>query len=297
VKKRALWPPVWRARLFDPTSASRILDTRSGTGHSGPIPGGQSIDVKVDGEGPVPSVHVSAAVLNVTVTDTTAPSFLTVWPQGSPRLPTSNLNFSAGQTVPNRVIVPLGPTGEISILNAAGLTDVVADVGGWYTDGTDSSATGDFFTPAPAPMRILDTRNGTCRTGAIGPNSSIKPQVTGAGKPPIPADAAAVANLTVTDTTSLSYLRVFPDVPSSGIGSQMDARRDRAEPRRRQAQSGGAWNLYNQMGSTNAISGRCRLVPAGRDLEGWEHLATRSWSASPVGAGCVQPLAGGGGFP
>src|SRR5579885_2078513 len=64
---------------YHPVTPARILDTRIGTGgFTGPITASHSIDLPVGGAGPVPSSGVAAVVLNVTVTDTTAASFLTI---------------------------------------------------------------------------------------------------------------------------------------------------------------------------------------------------------------------------
>jgi hypothetical protein len=71
-------------------------------------------------------------VLNVTVTNTTAASFLTVYPSDAPRPTASDLNWTAGLTVPNLVVVKLGADGKIALYNLAGSTDVIADVVGWY---------------------------------------------------------------------------------------------------------------------------------------------------------------------
>jgi hypothetical protein len=75
---------------------------------------------------------VTAAVLNVTVTNTTQASFLTVWPDGTPRPTASDLNWVAGQPVPNLVVVDCGD-GAVRIFNATGSVDVVVDVSGWYS--------------------------------------------------------------------------------------------------------------------------------------------------------------------
>ena len=83
----------------------------------------------------MPATGVSAVVLNVTVTQTTAPSFLTVFPTGEALPLAANLNYVAGQTVPNLVTAKLGANGRISLYNAAGSTHVVADVAGWYDAG------------------------------------------------------------------------------------------------------------------------------------------------------------------
>ncbi len=71
---------------------------------------GQTIALSVLGQGGVPASGVGAVVLNVTVTQRTAPGILIVYPDGVTRPNSSNLNFVAGQTVPNLVIAPWAPT-------------------------------------------------------------------------------------------------------------------------------------------------------------------------------------------
>ena len=44
----------------------------------------------------------------------------------------SDLNFVAGQTVPNLVVVKVGAGGQISFTNAAGSTDLIGDVVGYF---------------------------------------------------------------------------------------------------------------------------------------------------------------------
>ena len=73
-------------------------------------------------------------VLNVTAADSPGPdSYLTVYPTGTDRPLASNLNFVAGQTVPNLVIARIGTGGKVTIYNNLGSTVVVADVQGWFT--------------------------------------------------------------------------------------------------------------------------------------------------------------------
>jgi hypothetical protein len=78
------------------------------------------------------TVPPTAVVLNVTVTNPTAASFLTVWPDGSLQPLASDLNYITGLTVPNLVIVKLGSNGAVDLYNAFGSVDVVIDVVGWY---------------------------------------------------------------------------------------------------------------------------------------------------------------------
>ena len=70
--------------------------------------------------------------VNVTVADPTAAGYLTVWPSGTPRQETSNLNFQAGQNIPNLVIVPVGADGKIQLFNGSpGTVHLIADVAGY----------------------------------------------------------------------------------------------------------------------------------------------------------------------
>src|SRR5207244_8213281 len=68
---------------------------------------------------------------NVTATDPTTASYLTVYPAGATQPVASSLNFSAGQTVPNLVLAKVGSAGKVNIFNAAGQAHVLFDVVGW----------------------------------------------------------------------------------------------------------------------------------------------------------------------
>ena len=75
--------------------------------------------------------NARSVVLNVIATDPDAPGFLTVYPGGAPRPFTSNLNYLTGQTIPNAVIVGLGPTGTVDIFTQR-TSHVVVDVVGYF---------------------------------------------------------------------------------------------------------------------------------------------------------------------
>lgn len=85
------------------------------------------------GQGNVPATGVAAVVLNVTITEPTAQSHLTVYPAGESRPLASDLNYVPGDTAPNTVIVKLGSGGKINAFNASGSTHVIFDVVGYYT--------------------------------------------------------------------------------------------------------------------------------------------------------------------
>jgi hypothetical protein len=226
--------------LYTAISPSRVGDTRAGSGQpdQGQTVGPNSIHaVQVSGMGSVPATGVSAVVLNVTVTNPTAgssqaPNFATVFPGGANTPMASNLNFVAGQTVPNRVIVPVGTVsftvGEVWIYNRAGYSDFIVDVGGWFTDASNAGASGAVLT-AVAPSRICDTRPGTgtpCTGVALASNSNLNVMVAGHGGVPsmggTAAPQAVVANVTVTNPSAGSargpnFLTAFPGPANSPL--------------------------------------------------------------------------------
>ena len=199
------------AGLYRGLTPSRLLDTRTSTS-LGPQ---QAATVSVLNRGGVPATGVAAVVLNVTATQPTTGSYLTVYPSDGLKPLTSSVNVAAGQTVSNRVIVRVGSSGQVSIANAAGTVDVVADISGWFTDASDPAATGGRFTGA-GPVRIIDTRGGLggVPRAPLRAGAPLTVQVAGLGG--VPAMSAVVpprsvlVNLTVTDTTAPSYLAVYP---------------------------------------------------------------------------------------
>jgi hypothetical protein len=107
----------------------RVLDTRYGLGAANAKLGaGRALTLAVPG---LPA-GASAVALNVTVTSPTAASNLTVYPGGRSLPGASNLNYVAGQTIPNMVLVQLGPNHTVTFYNRAGTVNVIADVLGYY---------------------------------------------------------------------------------------------------------------------------------------------------------------------
>src|SRR6185436_13459186 len=98
----------------------RIMDTRFGVVGANlkntPLAPQEQLQVQVAGFGGVPSTGATGVILNVTATGPSASGWLTVYPTGVP--PTAaNLNFVAGQTVPNLVVAKLHTDGTIRIAN------------------------------------------------------------------------------------------------------------------------------------------------------------------------------------
>ena len=120
--------------VYVPLGPVRVMDTRNGTGVAkAPVGPGGTVSLLVDGVDGVPSSGVTAVVLNVTATGGTAASNVTVYPDGVTRPLASNLNFAAGETIPNLVVVPVGTDGKVDFYNDDGDVNLVADLAGYYT--------------------------------------------------------------------------------------------------------------------------------------------------------------------
>jgi hypothetical protein len=250
---------------FVPMPPARITDTRLGSLEPNAgmtLTPGSTLDVQVTTAGGVPATGVAAAVLNVTATDTTAAGYFTVFPTGTSRPLASNLNWSRAETIPNRVIVPVGTGGKVSIFNGYGNADVVVDVNGYFTDST---ASGVFFRVLhPETMftqpRILDTRYGTGGVShPLGPASQLVLVVAGRGGVPplgVPSSPQAVVlNVTVANTSAPSALTVWPDGATRPLASDLNWAAGTVIPNLVIVQlgSGGAIDLYNYAGSTDVI--------------------------------------------
>jgi hypothetical protein len=200
---------------FVPVVPARIADTRSGS----PLGPGTTRNIQVTGAGGVPLAGgAEAVVLNVTAARESTAGYFTVFPTGAGLPVASNLNWTAGVTVPNRVIVPIGTGGMVSVFNGLGTADLVVDVNGYFTD---PSATGASFTPL-VPARIIDTRYsspvraGTPLVLTVAGNGGVP--TLGSGTPP----TAVVLNVTVARPSTASFLTVWPDGASTPTSSDLN---------------------------------------------------------------------------
>jgi hypothetical protein len=199
------------AGSFVSLAPARVLDTRSGVGATqAQVPSGGTVHLQVAGQGGVPGAGVPAVVLNVTVTEPTRAGYVTVHADGAGRPTASNLNFVAGQTVPNLVIAPVGSNGKVALYNgSAGTISLIADVSGYYLSGTPTDP-GAFASLAPA--RVLDTRSGVGAPNArVAAGGTVHLQVAGRGGVPATGVSAVVLNVTVTGPTRAGYLMVYGD--------------------------------------------------------------------------------------
>ncbi|MFG2983161.1 PKD domain-containing protein [Streptomyces sp. NPDC048258] len=188
---------------------TRAVDTREGVGTAkGQVPGYGTFGVEIAGRGGVPK-GATAVALNLTATNPRADGHLTAYPSGQAAPATSNLNFTAGRTIANSVIVPIGPDGKITVRNGSWApADVVIDVVGYYTPDSRSA-----FVSAWVPMRMLDTRKdyswGLRKAGPVAGRTYEPMQLEADTTTPV-VDGWAL-NTTVTNTTGTGFLSVTGD--------------------------------------------------------------------------------------
>jgi hypothetical protein len=199
--------PIAQAGRFIPVTPFRLLDTREpGSVHVGALTSGQQIDLDVAALAGLPA-DATAAALKVTVTDSLASGFWTVFPTGTTRPLASNLNVvGIGTTIANQVIAPLS-AGRTTVFAQYG-GHLVVDLVGWFTGNSALPADVGLFVPV-SPTRLLDSREPPL---GLKPGKNRTAQVAVAGVAGLPATGigAVVVNATVTDTTASGFFSLWP---------------------------------------------------------------------------------------
>lgn len=197
-------PPAGTGR-YVAVNPDRTLDTRAGVGSiAAPLGPRETRSFQVTGKSGIPA-SATAVTFNLTVAQPSAAGFVTAFPAGQQRPTASNINFVRGEAIANLVTVPIGSGGQVSLYNASGTTDVIADVVGYY-----GPASGGAAYSALNPERILDSRDGNGTTAdPFGPGETRQLQITGRAN--VPATATAVAfNLTAISPTAAGFLTAYP---------------------------------------------------------------------------------------
>jgi len=233
-------PPTPVAGLaYMAITPTRVCDTRPGNPSdlSGPyaqcngafdqgetLGPGSTLQVQVAGNGyPVPS-DAASVVMTITVTGTTSPGYLTVYPSGTPRPMASSLNWSAGETVANLVTSAIGNSdGAVSVYNSAGNTNVIVDVEGYFTLPSNTTQ-GRFMSMAPEDIcNTNDTASiNQCTAELAWPGSSLSVQVLGSGAIPQSGVSAVALSVSVTDPDQGGYLTVYPQGSARPMASNLN---------------------------------------------------------------------------
>ena len=247
------------------THADSSWSTTDGLyGGAGRLATGETRDLQVTGRGGVPATGVGAVALNVTVTDPAVSGFVTVWPTGTDRPTASNLNFVAGQTVPNMVVVKVGLSGNVSLFTNAGPLDLIVDVMGWFPEASGFTAI--------VPARLADSRfRGATVDGAASGSGRLGlggiRDVTVVGRGGVPADGAAavVVNVTAVRPSAATYLTVWPTGVPRPTASTLNATVGQTVPNLAVVKvgDGGQVSLFNLAGDTDVIVDVLGWFPTG----------------------------------
>ncbi|MFJ8138840.1 hypothetical protein [Streptomyces sp. NPDC096013] len=243
-------PAATHNRLV-PVSPTRFLDTRNGTGAPrARVGAGGIVELKVAGTHGIPATGVTAVVMNVTAVRPTGNGHVDVYPAGQPLPTVSSVNYTAPQTIANLVTVPVR-NGSVNLRNSAGSVDLLADVTGYYAEGSSGSA----LTPV-SPTRFLDTRNGTGAPKArIGAGGIVELKVAGTHGIPATGVTAVVMNVTAVRPTTGGYITVYPDGQSLPAVSNINFPAGRTIPNMVVAPVvNGSVDLRNSAGSVDLLA-------------------------------------------
>ena len=244
----------WFAAGFNPVTPARIMDTRNGAGGITLKPG-ETRELSIQGEANLPNGVIGAVALNITAVNPSADGgYLTVWPTGTSRPTASSLNFVAGETAANSVIVGVGYDGKINIFNPFGSTDVIVDVAGWFDQGFD----------ALRPFRLVDTRN-MPRYRRVGPGDTLTFVPVGVEGVPASGVGAVVMNVTASNPSASGFLTVWPAGQPRPVASSVNFVAGQTIPNAVVSGVGdnGAINIYNDSGDVDVIV----------DITGWFTLS------------------------
>lgn len=183
---------------FTAVAPVRVMDTRVGLGApKAPVAAHGTAVLTVAGVDSVPA-DATAVTLNLTATQGTANGVVTVYPDGTTRPGTSNLNYGGNENVANLVTVPL-VDGKVDFYNnSAGSVDLLADLQGWYA-------------ATAAPETVTQTLAGVA---SVATGGSFNSRATEVGTVDLPAGSylvtlSAKATPIVQGDTSV---QVFPSV-------------------------------------------------------------------------------------
>jgi hypothetical protein len=128
-------------QAFYPLLPGRVLDTRNadGTPREPFKPGDQVRLLSLDQWLPF---GATAAVINLTATDVTGNSVLTVWAPDQAKPGVSNLNLLPGQTSANAAFAPLDGGRATEVDNREGQLDLIVDLAGYFAPAQNACASG-----------------------------------------------------------------------------------------------------------------------------------------------------------
>ena len=230
----------------------RLVDTRPGSGGSGPIKGGtyEAFNLPQLAQQKCTGLNLSSAIsysLNVTLVPSSGPvGYLTIWPDSQIQPVVSTMN-SDGRIKANAAIVSAGLNGAVDVY-VANTADVILDIDAYF--GPSNSSTLQYY--PLTPCRIADTRQ------------TNFPQ--GLGAPPLKAqqprnfpllNATTCFQQVPSGVTVAAYSLNFTAVPHGPLGYLTIWPTGQTQP-----------NVSTLNAPTGAVTANAAIVPAGSQ---WRH--------------------------
>ncbi len=188
---------------FEPVNPVPLYDSRLGP----LLAPGTTVRIPVVTDGRAPAGAMAAA-LTIHAVSSTGGGFATVYPCAAQLPLVSSINVMDASGVTNHAEVALSVDGEVCVYVSTSM-HIVVDLSGWYGAG----ATTEFY--AVAPVRVLDTRNGTGLTGAFYNGVDRALTIAGVnGLPDATVAKAFVAEVTAVTPTASGWITVHPCLPS-----------------------------------------------------------------------------------
>ena len=163
-----------------------------------------------------------------------------------------------------------GPEQDVCVYNSLGTINFILDINGWFGDGSERTPGALFY--AVSPLRICDTRpvgevgySTECTNQILTPGDTLTVPVAGVdGLPPATGSSppvAVIANVTAVNGTSGTIFTLYPAGVSRPLASDLNinASQNVANLGIVQLSSSGAFDLYNDLGTINAVV----------DIAGW----------------------------
>ncbi|MGE0881351.1 MAG: hypothetical protein AB7L13_24380 [Acidimicrobiia bacterium] len=234
---------------FHPLPPVRVVDTRQTNTPAGTT----SINVDMSTIAGVNAAHLAGVAINLTSTGGSGDGYIAAYPTGGSVPATSSVNFLAGKTQPNLVLVKTGTAGRISLVSNVTKVDAIVDIVGWFDDGdATGTSSGYRYQALTSPTRFLDTRSDP--GSPVGAGATVTKQIGGALGVTSGAKAALM-NVTAVDPTEGGFLTVFPSDVTAPLASTVNFVRGDRIPNAAIAKlsPSGSVTTLNSTGSTHIL--------------------------------------------
>jgi len=206
-------------------TAVRALDTDTSTGlaatnlstangnltSTGAVAANSSFNLQITGSNNIPSTATAVAV-NLTTVGEGGIGYLEAYATGAAPTTLSSLTYGSSAIASMAADVPIGTGGQITISNNSNVTDVIADITGYYTP-VGSGTSGEMY-HAVSPTRLVDTRNGTGssngKASTVGADGTYVISQADTQQITTAADSTLVTMLTSADSTATGLFVAYP---------------------------------------------------------------------------------------